>query len=81
MQASDARNRRSVPEYLKEFYSVFSKESFDSLPESKKLDHAVELIPGEKASNCYDFDRFSLYRRDRIQSVSDNAQASVQGAS
>jgi len=30
---------------------------------------------------CYDFDRFSLYRRDRIQSVSDNAQASVQGAS
>jgi len=31
--------------------------------------------------DCYDFDRFSLYRRDRIQSVSDNAQASVQGAS
>jgi len=30
---------------------------------------------------CYNFNRFSLYRRDRIQSVSDNAQASVQGAS
>jgi len=30
---------------------------------------------------CYDFDRFSLYRCDQIQSVSDNAQASVQGAS
>ena len=30
---------------------------------------------------CYDFDRFRLYSRDRIQSVSDNAQASVQGAS
>jgi len=41
-----------VPEYLKEFDSVFSKESFDVLPESKKWDHAVELIPGEKASNC-----------------------------
>jgi len=43
---------RSVPEYLKEFNSVFSKESFDALPESKKWDHAVKLIPGEKASNC-----------------------------
>jgi len=35
-----------------EFDSIFSKESFDALPESKKWDHAVELIPGEKASNC-----------------------------
>jgi len=42
----------SVPEYLKEFDSIFSKESFDALPESKKWDHAVKLIPGEKASNC-----------------------------
>jgi len=37
---------------LKEFDSVFSNESFDTLPESKKWDHAVKLIPGEKASNC-----------------------------
>jgi len=37
---------------LKEFDSIFSKESFDALPESKKWDHAVKLIPGEKASNC-----------------------------
>jgi len=42
----------SVPEYMKEFDSIFSKESFDVLPESKKWDHAVKLIPGEKASNC-----------------------------
>jgi len=45
-------SRWSVPEYLKEFDSIFSKESFDALPESKKWDHAVVLIPGEKASNC-----------------------------
>ena len=42
----------SVPEYLKEFDGIFSKESFYALPESKKWDHAVELIPGEKAPNC-----------------------------
>ena len=47
-----APSGQSIPEYLKEFDSVFSKESFDVLPESKKWDHAVELIPGEKASNC-----------------------------
>jgi len=35
---------RSVPEYLKEFDSIFSKESFDALPESKKWDHTVELL-------------------------------------
>jgi len=50
--SKSAPSGRSVPEYLKEFDSVFSKESFDVLPESKKWDHAVELIPGEKASNC-----------------------------
>jgi len=49
---ASAPSGRSVLEYLKEFDSVFSKESFDALPESKKWDHAVKLIPGEKASNC-----------------------------
>ena len=43
---------RPILEYLKEFDSIFSKESFDALPESKKWDHAVKLIPGEKGSNC-----------------------------
>ena len=41
-----------VPEYLKEFTSVFSKQSFDVLPELKEWDHAVELIPGFKLSAC-----------------------------
>src|ERR1700678_973205 len=34
-----------IPEYLREFSSVFSKKSFDVLPESKDWDHAIELIP------------------------------------
>ena len=49
---ASAPSGQSVLEYLKEFDSIFSKESFDAQPESKKWDHAVELIPGEKASNC-----------------------------
>ena len=41
-----------IPDYLKEFPSVFSKQSFDVLPDSKEWDHAVELIPGSKPSAC-----------------------------
>ena len=41
-----------VPEYLKEFTSVFSKQTFDVLPEPREWDHAIELIPGSKPSGC-----------------------------
>ena len=41
-----------VPEYLKEFTSVFSKQTFDVLLEPKEWDHAVEIIPGSKLSGC-----------------------------
>ena len=41
-----------VPEYLKEFTSVFSKQSFDTLPEPKEWDHAVELVPSSKPTSC-----------------------------
>ena len=41
-----------VLEYLKEFTLVFSKQTFDVLPEPKEWDHAVELIPGSKPSGC-----------------------------
>ena len=49
-QPTDPTSR--VPEYLKEFESVFSKKSFDVLPDPKPWDHAIELIPGEKPSGC-----------------------------
>ena len=41
-----------IPDYLKEFTSVFSKQSFDALLEPREWDHAVELIPGSKPSGC-----------------------------
>ena len=41
-----------IPDYLKEFTSVFSKQSFDALLESREWDHAMELIPGSKPSGC-----------------------------
>jgi hypothetical protein len=41
-----------IPEYLKEFTSMFSKNSFDILLEPKEWDHSIKIIPGSKASNC-----------------------------
>ena len=41
-----------IPDHLREFSSVFSKESFDTLPDPKPWDHAIELIPGERQSSC-----------------------------
>ena len=41
-----------IPDYLKEFTSVFSKQSFDALPDPREWDHAVELVPGSKPSGC-----------------------------
>ena len=41
-----------IPPYLRDFHSVFSKESFDELPESKPWDHAVELLPDATPKAC-----------------------------
>ena len=43
---------KHIPPHLRDFQSVFSKESFDDLPESKRWDHAVELIPDATPKSC-----------------------------
>jgi len=44
-----------LPAYATEFQSVFAKEDFDILPEHRKWDHAIELIPRvePKSSKVY----------------------------
>jgi hypothetical protein len=44
--------RDAVPDYLQDFEKVFSKESFDALPERKPWDHAIELVPDATLGNC-----------------------------
>ena len=43
---------KHIPPHLRDFHKVFSKESFDDLPESKPWDHAVELIPDATPKSC-----------------------------
>jgi len=44
-----------LPAYVIEFQSIFTKEDFDILPEHRKWDHAIELIPRaeSKSSKVY----------------------------
>ena len=57
---TDATRPSAVPltlaegilDHLQEFSSIFSKESFNILPDPKPWDHAIELVPGEKQSGC-----------------------------
>jgi len=44
-----------LPTYITEFQSVFAKEDFDILPEHRKWDHAIKLIPRAepKSSKVY----------------------------
>jgi len=44
-----------LPAYVTEFQSMFTKEDFDILPEHRKWDHVIELIPGAepKSSKVY----------------------------
>jgi transposase InsO family protein len=50
LASPDARS--GVPDYLREFDNMFSKDSFDVLPESKPWDHAIELVPGAEPAGC-----------------------------
>ena len=45
----------TLPDYVKGFESVFTKEDFDILLEHRQWDHAIELIPGSepKSSKVY----------------------------
>jgi hypothetical protein len=41
-----------IPPHLRNFHSVFFKESFDNLPKSKPWDHTIELVADATAKSC-----------------------------
>src|SRR6201995_5289758 len=44
--------REVVPKEFHDFGDIFSKESFDTLPDFKKWDHPIELTPGSDPKFC-----------------------------
>ena len=51
-QNTEPAGDEHVPLYVREFQSVFSKESFNELPETKLWDHAVELVIDTSLKSC-----------------------------
>ena len=43
---------RDLPKWVADFDNVFNRESFDSLPDRRSWDHAIELVPDAKPANC-----------------------------
>jgi len=50
--------------YVMEFQSVFAKEDFDILPEHRKWDHAIELIPGAEPKSSKVYPLFPLEQEE-----------------
>ena len=63
-----------IPEYLKEFTLVFSKQTFDVLPEPKEWDHAVELIPGSKPSGCKIYPLSPAKQKELVMFLKENLE-------
>ncbi|KAG5733790.1 hypothetical protein E4T56_gene8161 [Termitomyces sp. T112] len=57
--------RDVVPPYLHVFKDVFSKASFNSFPECKKWDHAIELLPDSAPSSCKVYP-LMLWEQDKL---------------
>jgi len=53
-----------LPAYVTEFQSVFAKEDFDILPEHRKWDHAIELIPGAEPKSSKVYPLFPLEQEE-----------------
>lgn len=46
------RKLQEEVDYVKEYQDVFEQKEFDQLPERRPWDHAIELTPGAKPSDC-----------------------------
>jgi hypothetical protein len=49
---NSAPKTSSLPDHFRDFEDVFSEKSFEALPQEKEWDHAIELVPDGKSSNC-----------------------------
>ncbi|KAF8642971.1 hypothetical protein AX16_009290 [Volvariella volvacea WC 439] len=41
-----------IPKYVHPYADVFSEQDFETLPERRPWDHAIDLIPGSKPKDC-----------------------------
>lgn len=51
-KTKEKMTKEKIPEQYRDYIKVFAKESFDSLPEKRPWDHAIELKPESEAVDC-----------------------------
>ena len=49
---ADQPVRERIPSYLQDYEDIFAKESFDTLPDQRPWDHAIELVPDADPKGC-----------------------------
>lgn len=59
----------NIPDWVKEYETVFAKESFDSLPDRRSWDHAIELFPDAEPKNCKVYRSLPMSRRSLTASL------------
>lgn len=64
--------RDSVPDYLHDFKDVFSKESFNALPEHKLWDHMIELTPDAETKSCKVYPLFVVVQQELDKVLEEN---------
>jgi hypothetical protein len=64
-----------IPPYLHDFHSVFSKASFDELPEPKPWDHAVELLPDASPKSCKVYPLSALEQKELDAFLKENLES------
>jgi len=64
----------SVLTHLHDFEDVFTKSSFDALPNCKPWDHAIKLIPGAKPVNCKVYPLAPNEQKELDQFILENLQ-------
>lgn len=46
------QSSEQIPDYIGEFPEVFAEAEFNQLPDRRPWDHAIDLTPGAKLSDC-----------------------------
>ena len=69
-------HEKHILPHLHDFHSIFSKESFDDLPESKPWDHAIELIADASPKSCKVYPLAALEQKELDAFLKENLESS-----
>jgi len=70
-----ADHEKYIPPHLRDFHSVFSKDSFDELPGTKPWDHAIELTHDASPKSCKVYLLFASEQKELDTFLKENLES------